>query len=315
MEKQQELERATGELFSDLWKPYDDSLFAESVELFVKRMRLARFDTDWFKGKTCLDAGCGGGRNSIAMAKLGAGKVVGIDVGKDGLVDARRRAKALPDVTFEHASILEIPFKDETFDMVWCAGVLMITADEERALDELTRVTKSGGQLYLLVYATEGMRWPLIQLLRPLACQLGQPAVERAIELADLPANKRRTFLDDLFCPRLDFYHWDRLDRMLQRRGFRTITRWGSECRLDHEADLRSYREDLEALAAIFAAGDCEEFGTDRMLFQAGYQAARATIDSIRSAEAKVEEGAMPVDTAMQHIIGQGHHRVLAVKG
>jgi ubiquinone/menaquinone biosynthesis C-methylase UbiE len=309
------LEHATGQLFSDLWGPYDIQLFEESVQLFFRRLRLAGFDTGWIRGKTCLDAGCGGGRNSLAMARLGAKEVIGIDVGERGLADARRRSEGIQNLRFEHSSILDIPFKDETFDLVWCAGVLMITADEGRALDELTRVTKKGGYLYLLVYATEGMRWPLIQWLRPLADQIGKAVIERAVGLAGLPANKRRTFLDDLFCPRLDFYNWDRLNRMLESRGFRHIQRWGPECRLDHEADLQNYRTDLESLSAIFAAGDRSEFGEDRLLFRAGNRAISSTIECLRWFEDAVQRGEMSSEAAMTKVVGQGHHRVLAVKG
>jgi ubiquinone/menaquinone biosynthesis C-methylase UbiE len=309
------LEQTTGQLFSGLWGAYDDKLFDESVQLFLKRLHLARFDPEWFRNKACLDAGCGGGRNSIAMARLGAKEVVGIDVGEEGLVDAEQRSRGLPNLKFQYGSILDIPFGNETFDMVWCAGVLMITADDERALDELTRVTKSGGYLYLLVYATGGLRWPLIQWLRPLAAQIGKPVVDRAIQLAGLSPAKRRTFLDDLFCPRLDFLHWDRLNRMLQNRGFQNIQRWGVECRLDHEADLQSYRTDLAALAETFAAGDREEFAPNRGLFQVGHAAIRSTIDAIQWFEDAVQRHELSAQEALDRVVGQGHHRVLAVKG
>lgn len=314
MDNRDSIEDATGKLFGDLWGPYDKQLFEESVELFFERLRLTQFNSDWFEGKSCLDAGCGGGRNSIAMARLGAKEVVGIDLGVKGLEDARQRAEGMTNVEFENASILDIPFKDETFDMVWCAGVMMITANEEQALDELTRVVKNKGYLYLLVYATEGMRWPLVQLLRPLATQLGKPVVEQAMELAKSPANKRRTFLDDLFCPRLDFYHWDRLNRMLTERGFHKIQRWDTECRLDHEADLESYRIDLEALLSIFVAGDSQEFEANKALFNAGRRAIEATVDTVRWFEDAVLQGKISSEAAMECVIGQGHHRVLAMK-
>ena len=59
------LEQVTGQLFGGLWGPYGAELFEESVQLFLKRLRLAQFDCDWLQDKTCLDAGCGGGRNSL----------------------------------------------------------------------------------------------------------------------------------------------------------------------------------------------------------------------------------------------------------
>ena len=62
------LESATGQLFGGLWGPYNEQLFEESVQLFNKRLQLVPFPEGWFQNKVCLDAGCGGGRNSIAMA-------------------------------------------------------------------------------------------------------------------------------------------------------------------------------------------------------------------------------------------------------
>ncbi len=315
MNSKAKLEQATGKLFGNLWENYDKDGFEESVQLFFTRLKLAGFDSAWFNDRVCLDAGCGGGRNSIAMARLGARQVIGIDIGEQGLVDARKRAQGMERVKFESASILDIPFAAETFDMVWCAGVMMITADEERALDELTRVVKKGGYLYLLVYATEGMRWPLIQMLRPLANHIGLTNIEHAIQIAGLPANKRRTFLDDLFCPRLDFYQWDRLNRMLEKRGYHNIQRWGTQCRLDHEASLENYRKDLESLRSLFAAGDHKDFSQIKQYFAAGRKAIQSTLDAIRYFEDAVRRDEISSEAAMNVVIGQGHHRVLAVKG
>ncbi len=319
------LEEQTGALFGNLWPQYDDSLFDASVELFHRRLPLAGIAEDFFAGKDCLDAGCGGGRASIAMAELGARSVVGVDLGAQGLEDARRRAakRGLANVRFERGSLLELPLEDASVDAVWCAGVLMITADEERALDELLRVLRPGGRLYLLVYATEGLRWPLVQLLRPLAARIGQPAIEAAIVKAGLPANKRRTFLDDLFCPALDFYTWHRLEHMLRARGCQDIQRWGEAARLDHEASLADYREDLEALHQLFASpavspGASPDLaaagGLEALLFAQGERMVAATVETVRGFESAVAAGEMSDAEAMQTLIGQGHHRVWAAK-
>lgn len=130
--------KKTGKLFGDLWWRYDDKLFNESVELFYKRFEAKGFDLRWFKGKKCLDAGCGGGRYAIAMAKLGAEKVIGCDISTGGLADAHRRAADLPNIEFEKASVLELPYTDESFDFVCCSGVLHHTKDPAKGLSELT---------------------------------------------------------------------------------------------------------------------------------------------------------------------------------
>lgn len=310
------LEKNTGKLFEQLWAPYDEKLFENSVELFSRRLDLIKFDKPWFKGKTVLDAGCGGGRNTIAMARLGAKEAQGIDLGAEGIANAKKRAANLDNTNFQQASILDIPFQDNKFDMVWCAGVMMITDDEDRALDELTRVCKTGGMLYLLVYASEGMRWPLIEALRPIAARIGQLEIERAMQASEMPANKRRTFLDDLFCPKLDFYNWDRLRRMLEKRGFEDIKRWEPEARLDHEHSLKDYREDLESLCSLFEAGMSDNFkaGKIQELFKQGYAMNKAAIDTVRWFEKEVAAGKSKEKDAMKMVVGQGHHRVFATK-
>jgi ubiquinone/menaquinone biosynthesis C-methylase UbiE len=312
--EQIDFDRATGELFGGLWGPYDAALFEESVALFRRRLDLIGFDVGTFEGKVVLDAGCGGGRNTIAMARLGAAEAHGIDIGAEGIEDATERARGLPGVRFGQASVEAIPYPDATFDIVWCAGVLMHTQHDDKTLDELARVIKPGGLLYMLVYATGGMRWPLIQLLRPLAAQIGRDRMEEAVERSGIPANKRRTFLDDLFVPKLDFFHWDRLRGMLESRGFGQIERWGPEARLDHEHSLQAYREDLESLHQLLDAGCDPHFGEVSSLFAAAASLTETTIDAIRWFEAEVAAGRLPEAEAMGRVIGQGHHRLFATK-
>lgn len=312
------VEGATGELFGKLFPKYDDRGFLASVDLFKMRYEANGFDTRWFQGKECLDAGCGGGRYTIAMALLGAAKAIGIDLGEPSIIDARRRARELnlTQTQFETGSILDIPFPDDAFDFVCCSGVLMILVDSERGMAELSRVLKPGGILYLLVYATEGLRWPLIQLLRPVAKEIGFEVMDKAVCLAGLPVNKRRTYLDDLYCPILDFYTWERMQSILRRFGFDRIERW-QKGRLDHEENLKAYREDLEGLLALWDAGahvDDPEIKAHRERFLAGSQAVQACVSIVRQAEADVESGNRTEVEAMQNIIGQGHHRLLAWK-
>ena len=309
---QTDFDRATGELFGGLWGPYDQRLFDESVALFHRRLDLIGFDKEAFRGKVVLDAGCGGGRNTVAMAQLGVAEAHGIDISLQGIENAALRAAEYPQVSFRQASVEDIPYADRTFDVIWCAGVLMHTGHDERVLDELARVIKPGGLLYMLVYATGGLRWPLIQLLRPLAAQIGQDRMEEAVERSGIPANKRRTFLDDLFVPRLDFFHWHRLRQMLARRGFARIERWGPEARLDHEHSLQAYREDLEFLGRLFTAGCDSHFGDAAPMFSMAASLTEATIDVIGWFEHEVEAGRIPAHEAMERVIGQGHHRLFA---
>lgn len=304
-----DISRATGALFGELWGPYDARLFEESVDLFARRLELSGMGTGFLQGARALDAGCGGGRNAIAMARLGAAEVHGIDIGEKGIEDARARSAGLDNVVFNVASLTDIPYPDAHFDVVWCAGVLMHTADETRVLAELARVLRPGGTIYFLVYATGGMRWPLIKLLRPLAATIGQDLVDQAMTLADAPANKRRTFLDDLFVPKFDFFEWDRLVADLSGAGFTGFERWPAAARLDHEHDLDAYRDDLSALHAILSAGAQNDL---HPLFARATELTAEVLSAIGWFIEQVRNGQMNEIEAMNRVIGQGHHRLTA---
>lgn len=312
----QAVERETGRLFGDLWSHYDDRLFKESVELFPRRWNENGEPPDHFRGKRCLDAGCGGGRYSFAMAHMGAAEVVGVDVGEEGLSDARRRADAIgaSNLEFRQASLLELPFEDAEFDFVCCCGVLHHTPGVEQGLRECFRVLRPGGSCYLLLYGAGGLYWPLNLVTRPFAAALGQTEVDRCISEAGLAANKRRTILDDLFVPILETYTVERVEQLLGGAGFAACRRWSSG-QNDHESDPATLVEELRIRERVWAAGaasatDDAEAGTERGL-------AATTREVIAAAEGVIEQGCSGGLAASQvHdvIIGTGHHRIVAEK-
>lgn len=101
---------------------------------------------DWIEGKLILDAGCGAGRFSDVLAKLGA-RVVAVDLSE--AVDSCR------ETCFHHggavecvqASIYALPFRKRVFDGIHCAGVIQHTPDPRRAIETLPLFLRSGGRL------------------------------------------------------------------------------------------------------------------------------------------------------------------------
>jgi ubiquinone/menaquinone biosynthesis C-methylase UbiE len=99
-----------------------------------------------------LDAGCGTGEASIRLAELyPKGTVIGVDILDEHLSLARARSGSLaPRVTFEHASIYELPFGKGSFDLVVCRHVVHSIPHADRVIAELARVTKAGGYLHVI---------------------------------------------------------------------------------------------------------------------------------------------------------------------
>ena len=243
--------QSTATLYGDLWHRYDADLFEQSVNLFAQRFKANGFDLSWFEGKKCLDAGCGGGRYTIAMARLGAGEVIGCDITASGLANAQIRSTGILNVSYDTASVDDLPFLDRSFDFVCCSGVLHHTPDPARGMAELARVLKPSGKLFLLLYGEGGLRWPTIVKLRPYAQAMGYNIVDEAIRLAGLPADKQRAFLDDLFVPIMHFFEWNKVQSMLRAYGFHQIQRW-EEGKLDHEASVSVQRAELNQLRQLF---------------------------------------------------------------
>lgn len=76
------------------------------------------------KESLVLDAGCGTGKCSISLAKLGF-KVIGVDISQKAIEVAGQQAEeAQLDIIFRVEDIEALPFEANTFDIVFCGGVM-----------------------------------------------------------------------------------------------------------------------------------------------------------------------------------------------
>jgi ubiquinone/menaquinone biosynthesis C-methylase UbiE len=111
----------------------------------------AAFFTPYLKpGMSLLDCGCGPGSITLGFAQLVApGEVVGVDLAENQLEYARVSAaeQGLANVRFEPANVYELPFPDNTFDVVFSHAVVEHLGDPMKALKEMRRVLKPGGLL------------------------------------------------------------------------------------------------------------------------------------------------------------------------
>jgi ubiquinone/menaquinone biosynthesis C-methylase UbiE len=310
------VEQRTGKLYGGLWSQYDDDLFIKSLELFKDRWLANNESPDFFTGKRCLDVGCGGGRYSLAMARMGAKSVVGVDVSESGLKDAAMRGERIgySNVTFKQATALELPFADAEFDFVCCSGVLHHTRSVEKGLHEIHRVLKPGGSMYLLLYGAGGVFWPLNYLLRPFAALVGQDDLDVAVENAGYAANKRRSVLDDLFVPILETYTRERVDQLLVDAGFPQSRRWMS-ARLDHETDAHTMLAELETRLLMWEAGYQTSTDPRKAVIQLHCaNLCRTVIAAVRDLIEQQKAGRLSAEQLQDAVVGHGHHRLIATR-
>ena len=112
----------------------------------------------WFPGKNVLDCGCGGGRWSYGLAKLGA-NVTAVDINQSCL-DATREATApfAVEKRFVQSPLEELGqnlSRGDGYDLVFSWGVLHHCGSFNESLRQISSFVKEGGVIYLFLYGYE----------------------------------------------------------------------------------------------------------------------------------------------------------------
>jgi 2-polyprenyl-3-methyl-5-hydroxy-6-metoxy-1,4-benzoquinol methylase len=112
---------------------------------------------DCIKDKTFLDIGCGSGLFSLAALRLGAKKVLSMDIDEDSVSCSKNLKQMIGDPdNWEvlKGSVLDEAFMDDLgkFDFVYSWGVLHHTGAMWKAIDNAIAKVDNNGSLYLAIY-------------------------------------------------------------------------------------------------------------------------------------------------------------------
>jgi ubiquinone/menaquinone biosynthesis C-methylase UbiE len=163
-----------------------------SPEFFAQiereRYRLEPFvpsfaDFESWRGKHVLEVGVGLGTDFVGFARAGA-VATGVDL-TEAAIDLVRRRLELEGLNAELqvADAESLPFAEASFDLVYSWGVLHHTPDTERAVREVRRVLRPGGEARIMLYSRRS--WVAFGLWARYALLAGRP--RRTLE--DVVAN------------------------------------------------------------------------------------------------------------------------------
>ncbi|MBE3110323.1 MAG: class I SAM-dependent methyltransferase [Acidobacteria bacterium] len=198
-------EQATAALYADLHARASDSYALEYLlpGFLTHLSRLGLAPDTAVRGKSVLDAGCGGFGGGVAVAlALGAASATGIDFSEANMKAARRRFADAPNAHFQVGNLLDLQVPDASFDFVYCSGVLMITEDPPRAFRELVRVLKPGGRIYIGVYGRGGLFNQVAVPAMKLAGRLvPRPVTSRLLTLVPCLLKPSSSLMDFMYVP------------------------------------------------------------------------------------------------------------------
>ena len=123
----------------------------------------AKLTARGFQQGRILDVGCGFGATNLILAEhFAESEIVGIDLSEPLLQLAREAAEAAslgPRVRFEHADVQQIPYEDDSFDVVINANIVHLVEDPVRMLNEIERVLAPEGWLFIADLRRSWLGW------------------------------------------------------------------------------------------------------------------------------------------------------------
>jgi len=99
------------------------------------------------KGKSVLEIGVGNGKTLKSIIRMSPESVIAIDISSEAVKIAR---KLFPNgVEIMESDVLDMPFKENEFDIIVCYYILnnLLEKERKKAMNELFRVTKKGGKV------------------------------------------------------------------------------------------------------------------------------------------------------------------------
>ena len=144
-----------------------------------------RWDRNGLDGQDILEVGSGAGRFSKVVLEHTRAVLWSVDYSDAVSANFINNSAVAPErFHLFQASIYELPFPDDSFDKVFCMGVLQHTPDFEASVKTLIDKAKPGGEIVVDFYPVNGW-WTKLHakyFLRPFAKRLSHARLIKLIE-------------------------------------------------------------------------------------------------------------------------------------
>ena len=175
--------------FGIQWNKFDKiQLDREADGHNISRKRFfaeTRWDIQDLIGQNLLEVGSGAGRFSKVVLEYTRANLYSVDYSDAVTANHKNNCPIAPDrFHLFQASIYELPFPDDSFDKVFCLGVLQHTPDFGASVKALISKAKIGGEIVVDFYPIKGW-WTKVHakyILRPITKRLSHGRLMHIIE-------------------------------------------------------------------------------------------------------------------------------------
>ena len=163
------------ENFGFQWNVFDKTQLDHVIngfDLSCRRFYAAtRWNPESLQNKSILEVGSGAGRFSRVVLSSTTADLFSIDYSESVVANYKNNSYLAPDrFKLFQASVYQMPFPDNSFDKVFCFGVLQHTPNFEASVEALIKKAKPMGEIVVDFYPIKGW-WTKINakyILRPL---------------------------------------------------------------------------------------------------------------------------------------------------
>lgn len=158
--------------------------FSESNQSTERFLAVTQWDKENLKDKNILEVGSGAGRFSQVVLANTEANLYSVDYSNAVEANFKNNGHYGERLQLFQASIYEMPFEANSFDKVFCFGVLQHTPDFKKSVQSLINMAKPNAEVIVDFYPIKGW-WTKIHakyIFRPLTKKMNHEKLLRTIE-------------------------------------------------------------------------------------------------------------------------------------
>ena len=267
--KKKKSDLKTEDYYGILFENFSDKHYYEEPFYLLKtRLQRNNVDLGLFKNKRIIDYGCGNGRYTQALARLSLTKrreghyhslepqILGYDKSKKNILTAKNKNR-FKNVEYKIGDVNKNNLPKESFDIVFCNGVLHHTGDISLGLRQIYKILKKDGICIIYLSSTDGIKWYCIEAFRQILKNYDKIYFFKSLVALNLNYNKIFYLMDHIFVKYNHLTTKKEVENLFKSSNFKIVRRFSRGHSIDDTERLFQLKKNNPKKAfSIFGYGE-----------------------------------------------------------